>query len=57
MKNMLLLVCFAVSAFVAQAQTAASTTPAATKPVEILQEKETSYNFGKNQQVRQATHN
>jgi hypothetical protein len=54
MKNMLLLVCFAVFAFSAQAQTAA---PTATKPVEILQVKETSYNFGKIQQGRPATHN
>jgi len=52
MKKILLLVCFAASAFISQAQTAAET-----KPAETLQLKETAYNFGKIQQGRPVTHN
>lgn len=52
MKKILLLVCFAASAFITQAQTATET-----KPAETLQLKETAYNFGKIQQGRPVTHN
>jgi hypothetical protein len=52
MKNMLLLVCFTAFAFITQAQTAVDT-----KPAEVLQLKETAYNFGKIQQGRPVTHN
>jgi hypothetical protein len=52
MKKILLLVCFAASAFITQAQTAVET-----KPAETLQLKETAYNFGKIQQGRPVTHN
>lgn len=55
MKKILLLACFATFGFASQAQTAANTTTA--KPVEVLQLKETSYNFGKIQQGRPVTHN
>jgi hypothetical protein len=52
MKKIFLLICFAAGAFITQAQTAAET-----KPAEILQLKETAYNFGKIQQGRPVTHN
>jgi hypothetical protein len=55
MKKILLLACFAALGFASQAQTAANTTTA--KPAEVLQLKETSYNFGKIQQGRPVTHN
>ncbi|WP_207510195.1 DUF1573 domain-containing protein [Longitalea luteola] len=55
MKSMLLLVCFAAFAFVTQAQTAASTP--APKAEEVIQLKETSYDFGKIPQGRPVTHN
>ena len=55
MKKILLLACFAAFGFASQAQTTANTTTA--KPVEVLQLKETSYNFGKIQQGRPVTHN
>jgi hypothetical protein len=54
MKSTLLLICFAAFAFVSQAQTSTGT---ATKPVEVIQLKETSYDFGKIQQGRPVTHN
>ena len=57
MKRLLLLVCLAVSAFITQAQT---TTPANTttaKTAEVIQLKETAYDFGKIQQGRPVTHN
>ena len=54
MKSMLLLICFAAFAFASQAQTSSST---ATKAVEVIQLKETSYDFGKIQQGRPVTHN
>lgn len=55
MKKLLFLACFAAFGFVAKAQTAANTPIA--KPAEVLQLKETSYNFGKIQQGRPVTHN
>ena len=55
MKKILFLACFAAFGLVSQAQTTANTTTA--KPVEVLQLKETSYNFGKIQQGRPVTHN
>jgi hypothetical protein len=55
MKKLLFLACFAALGFASQAQTTANTTTA--KPAEVLQLKETSYNFGKIQQGRPVTHN
>lgn len=55
MKKLLFLTCFAALGFASQAQTSANTTTA--KPAEVLQLKETSYNFGKIQQGRPVTHN
>ena len=55
MKKILFLACFAAFGFASQAQTTANTPTA--KPVEVLQLKETSYNFGKIQQGRPVTHN
>jgi hypothetical protein len=55
MKKILFLACFAAFGFASQAQTATNTTTA--KPAEVLQLKETSYNFGKIQQGRPVTHN
>ncbi|WP_205514494.1 DUF1573 domain-containing protein [Longitalea arenae] len=57
MKSLLLLVCFSAFAFVSKAQTSTGTTPAATKPAEVVQLKETSYDFGKIPQGRPVTHN
>lgn len=54
MKSMLLLICFAAFAFASQAQTSTGTAP---KAVEVVQLKETSYDFGKIQQGRPVTHN
>jgi hypothetical protein len=54
MKRILFLVCFAASAFIAQAQTATNTD---TKAPEVVQLKETAYDFGKIQQGRPVTHN
>jgi hypothetical protein len=55
MKKIFFLACFAALGFAATAQTTANTTTA--KPAEVLQLKETSYNFGKIQQGRPVTHN
>jgi hypothetical protein len=55
MKKILFLACFTALGFASQAQTPANTTTA--KPEEVLQLKETSYNFGKIQQGRPVTHN
>ena len=55
MKKILFLACFAAFGLASQAQTTANTPTA--KPVEVLQLKETSYNFGKIQQGRPVTHN
>jgi hypothetical protein len=55
MKKMLFLVCFAAFGLATQAQTTTNTTTA--KPAEVLQLKESSYNFGKIQQGRPVTHN
>ena len=55
MKKILFLACFAAFGLASQAQTTANTTTA--KPAEVLQLKETSYNFGKIQQGRPVTHN
>lgn len=55
MKSILLLVCFAAFGFVSQAQTSTGTTT--TKAVEVVQLKETSYDFGKIPQGRPVTHN
>jgi uncharacterized protein DUF1573 len=54
MKKSILAVCFAAFSLTMQAQTA---TPADTKPAEVLQLKEITYNFGKIQQGRPVTHN
>ncbi|HEY1202617.1 MAG TPA: DUF1573 domain-containing protein, partial [Niastella sp.] len=55
MKKLLFLACFGAFGFASQAQTTANTTTA--KAPEVLQLKETSYNFGKIQQGRPVTHN
>lgn len=55
MKKLLFLACFGALGFASQAQTTANTT--AVKAPEVLQLKETSYNFGKIQQGRPVTHN
>lgn len=55
MKKMLFLVCIAALGLASQAQTTTNTPTA--KPAEVLQLKETSYNFGKIQQGRPVTHN
>ncbi|MCS3795874.1 DUF1573 domain-containing protein [Niastella sp. OAS944] len=55
MKKLLFLACFGAFGFALQAQTTANTTTA--KAPEVLQLKETSYNFGKIQQGRPVTHN
>lgn len=52
MKKILFLACFAALGFTMQAQTTAET-----KPAEILELKETAYNFGKIPQGRPVTHN
>lgn len=58
MKKILLLACFAALACVSQAQTQApANTTTAAKPAEVVQLKETAYNFGKIQQGRPVTHN
>jgi hypothetical protein len=57
MKRLFLLVCLASATLVTKAQTAATTKPVETKPVEVIQLKETSYDFGKIQQGRPVTHN
>lgn len=73
MKQIVLVFCFAAGAFVSQAQSkqnkkaapapapvaqAPAPAPApAAKPAEVLQVKETSYDFGKIQQGRPVTHN
>jgi hypothetical protein len=58
MKRILLLACFAAFAFTTQAQTAGSTgNTTNTKAPEVLQLKETAYDFGKIQQGRPVTHN
>lgn len=56
MKKSILAVCFAAFSLTMQAQTA-TPTPAETKPAEVLELKETTYNFGKIQQGRPVTHN
>ena len=57
MKRLLLLVCLAVSAFITQAQTTTTTNTSTTKAAEVIQLKETAYDFGKIQQGRPVTHN
>ena len=57
MKRLFLLVCLATATLVTNAQTAANTKPVETKPAEVIQLKETSYDFGKIQQGRPVTHN
>jgi hypothetical protein len=52
MKKTLLLLCFSAFGYAMQAQTSTEA-----KPVETLQLKETTYNFGKIQQGRPVTHN
>jgi hypothetical protein len=54
MKRILFLVCFAASAVIVQAQTATNSN---TKVPELIQLKETAYDFGKIQQGRPVTHN
>lgn len=53
-KSILAAVCFAAFSLTMQAQIAAS---ADTKPADVLQLKEITYNFGKIQQGRPVTHN
>ena len=57
MKRLFFLVCLATATLVTKAQTAANTKPVETKPAEVIQLKETSYDFGKIQQGRPVTHN
>ena len=57
MKRLFLLVCLAAATLVTKAQTATNAKPVETKPAEVIQLKETSYDFGKIQQGRPVTHN
>jgi len=57
MKRLFLVVCLAAAMLVTKAQTATNTKPVETKPAEMVQLKETSYDFGKIQQGRPVTHN
>lgn len=57
MKKISLLVCLAASAFFTQAQTATPANTTTTKAAEVIQLKETAYDFGKIQQGRPVTHN
>lgn len=57
MKRILLLACFAAAAFITQAQTAANNNTTTAKAPEVIQLKETAYDFGKIQQGRPVTHN
>jgi len=57
MKRSFLLVCLAAASLATKAQTATNTAPVETKPAEVIQLKETSYDFGKIQQGRPVTHN
>ena len=57
MKRSFLLVCLAAATLVTKAQTTTNTKPVETKPAEVIQLKETSYDFGKIQQGRPVTHN
>jgi len=57
MKRLLLLVCFAASALLTQAQTATPANTTSTNATEVIQLKETAYDFGKIQQGRPVTHN
>jgi len=52
MKKLILLACFTILVFALQAQTATET-----KPADVLQIKETAFDFGKIQQGRPVTHN
>lgn len=57
MKKLFLLVCLATATYVTKAQTTTNTKPVETKPAEVVQLKEISYDFGKIQQGRPVTHN
>ena len=57
MKRSFLLVCLAAATLATKAQTAANPKPVDTKPAEVVQLKETAYDFGKIQQGRPVTHN
>jgi hypothetical protein len=57
MKRLFLLACFAAFAFTTQAQTAAPANTPTAKVPEVIQLKETAYEFGKIQQGRPVTHN
>lgn len=57
MKRLLLMVCLAASAFVSQAQTTPPANTTTAKTAEVIQLKETAYDFGKIQQGRPVTHN
>jgi hypothetical protein len=57
MKRTLLLVCFVALAFISKAQTSAPANTTTPKAPEVIQLKETAYDFGKIQQGRPVTHN
>jgi hypothetical protein len=58
MKSVFLLVCLSAATLITKAQTSTNTNkPVETKPAEVIQLKETSYDFGKIQQGRPVTHN
>jgi hypothetical protein len=57
MKKVFLLVCLATATLITKAQTSTDTKPVETKPAEVVQLKETAYDFGKIQQGRPVTHN
>jgi hypothetical protein len=57
MKRTLLLACFVALAFISKAQTSAPANTPTTKVPEVIQLKETAYDFGKIQQGRPVTHN
>jgi hypothetical protein len=58
MKSVFLLVCLSAATLITKAQTSTDTNkPVETKPAEVIQLKETSYDFGKIQQGRPVTHN
>ena len=57
MKKIVLAVCLAAFGFISQAQTTTNTNPTTDKAPEVIELKETAYDFGKIQQGRPVTHN
>ena len=57
MKRLFLLVCLATATLITKAQTSTPAKPVEAKPAEMVQLKETAYDFGKIQQGRPVTHN